>query len=287
MVPTALLVGLLLPGAAGAPLGFQHVSTALAPARAPLRVAFTDRTAAMPWARHGDTIVVRRRASLLVVAASTLRRLRSIPLPATIDCALGFDGPTVVIVTGCASVRNHRHLVLRIDPERGVISHTVASFPLGRGLDTTFGDGHVYVARPGRVDVVDERTGRVVTHPARRSLAKDGGFVRAAWIGDHLIAINATIRDARTWQLWAVLRGGMQVSAGPADLVAYGPAGASVYTRRGRLRYRVLRGEDVNAVTIVGRTMFASVGAAVDVVDLAAGRRTAVRLAYFAALLAP
>jgi hypothetical protein len=108
-----------------------------------------------------------------------------------------------------------------------------------------------------------------------------------AWLGAHLLALNATIRDAHTWKLWAVLRGGPQVAAGPSDLVAYGPTGASVYTRQGRLRYRVLRGEDVNGVTIVGRTMFASVGAAVDVVDLATGRRTAVRLAYFASLLGP
>jgi hypothetical protein len=140
-----------------------------------------------------------------------------------------------------------------------------------------FGDGSAYVARAGAgLDVIDLRTGTVVRRHPRRSLAKGEGIVFTRWLGFHQLAMGLAVVDVRTWRTRTLDPTARGVAPAGADLVAYGPHGAQVFTRAGHLRMRLLANTDVAVVHVVGRYLYAAEGKSIlaHVIDLRTRRET-------------
>jgi hypothetical protein len=63
--------------------------------------------------------------------------------------------------------------------------------------------------------------------------------------------------DVRTWRSRVFEAGARGVAPAGVDLVVYGRHGAGVYTRAGKLRFRVLGGTDLGIVHVVGSYLYA------------------------------
>ena len=292
----SVFVGLLLPGFAHGQvrddvLTLQHVTAALEPAAPYLTLHYDPYAAGSPWARRGGTIVVKDRSVLRVVDAASLRVVRTIPFRGFL-CGMDFDGPgTLVVLSGCDRAWRTHFLLRRVDLSTGRVLAEVRTrrlAPLVWPYGLALGDGSVFIARGnGVVQVVDGRTGAVTAHRPRRALAKGSGYVEARWLGEHQLALNGTVVDTVTWRARTYLRGRSRIAVGGDYLVAWGAHGASVFSRAGGYRFHVLGREPISDVRIEGSSMYATVGAAVDVVDLTTGDRRALLLQYFSSLLAP
>jgi hypothetical protein len=284
--------------ASGSPVTLQHVDPlTLVPTGSKLPLTVSAETG-WEWARHGNLLAlgphatVRNRSWVRIVDADRLRVLRTIPMRGRDVCDLAFDGPTLVVLTSkpwCFGSAGSYSL-LRIDVASG---HAGRATPVPglRALVYPFtiasGDGRSFVARAGgEVDVVDLRTGAVTPHRPRRTLAKGEGFVRARWLGRHRLGLNGTIVDVRTWRRHTLMAGARGVTSGPYELVAWGAHGVNVYDQAMHFRIHVLGDEDVDDVHVVGRMLYATVGAATDIVELTTGKRIGlVPNVYFRSLL--
>src|SRR5262249_21641889 len=161
---------------------------------------------------------------------------------------LTFRGPQVVALVADRPCywRGGRFAVWRIDPARGRVLGTTPVPAIHQVLPTNlaFGDGRAFVAHPGGgVDSISLATGRT----PGRTLQKGAGIVRASWLGGRLLALGRVVVDVRTWRTVLVAPDAVSVVSDGGELVAYGPNGAALYTRGGRLVGRLFQGEPVDS----------------------------------------
>ena len=214
-----------------------------------------------------------------IVDLARMRVARSIQVGDRDVCGLTFAGPTLVALAADQPCYwpGGRFTLLRIDPATGRIA---GSTPV-RGLHTVFptnlafGDGRAFVTRAGGgIDAVDLRTGVMTAHRPRRALAKGEGIVATHFLGGHLLGAGPRVVDVRTWRERLLEPGARGVVSSGAELIAYGPRGAGIYTRAGRLLRRALPGEQVSAAVTLDGRLYATVGEAVDTVEISTGTQT-------------
>jgi hypothetical protein len=214
-----------------------------------------------------------------IIDVARMRVERSIQVGDRDVCGLTFVGRMLVALAANQPCYwpGGRFALLRIEPDTGRIA---GSRPV-RGLHTAFptnlafGDGRAFVTRAtGGIDAVDLRTGVTTTHRPRRMLAKGERVVATHFLGGHLLGAGPRVVDVRTWRTRLLEPGAHGVVSSGADLIAYGPRGAGIYTRAGRLIRRTLQGEQVSAAVTLDGRLYATVGEAVDTVEIATGTQT-------------
>jgi hypothetical protein len=279
------LIALVAPGAPGGTGRLEHVAPATLE---PLGrgVTVPDSSLGFSWAIRGSTLafVVKPVATGQPIRIADVRTLRSHRLIRVGDrdvCGLTFDRGDLVALTAnqpCYWAKGRFSLV-RYDTSTWRAKNTL-SLPVVRSVFPTnlaFGDGSAFVARAGAgVDVIDLRTGAVVRRHPRRSLAKGEGIVFTRWLGSHLLAMGPTVVDVRTWRSRVLDPAARGVAPAGADLVTYGARGVQVFTRAGRLRYRLFTGTDIAVVRVVGPFLYAAEGKSIlgHVIDLRTRRET-------------
>jgi hypothetical protein len=236
-------------------------------------VALPDSSLGAAWARDGSTLafVVKPVATgqpIRIADVRTLRTWKIVPVGDRDVCGLTFDRGNLVALTAdqpCYWQRGHFNLI-RYDtrtwrPARAIPLpglHTV--FP----TNLAFGDGIAFVARAGAgLDTIDLRTGAVARRHPRRSLSKGEGVVVTRWLGGHLLAVGPTVVDVRTWRARVPDPTARGVAPAGADLVAYGPHGATVFTRSGLRRFSVLPKIDLGTVQVVGPYLYGAEGTSI------------------------
>jgi len=269
MTVSAIAVGLIALLPAGGPGGGGARLAHLAPATLAPRdaVHVADSSLGFAWARRGQTLayVAKPRATgspIHIVHARTFARRRVIQVGDRDVCGLTFDRGDLVALTADRPCywSGGRFALVRFDSRswraRGTIAlpglHTV--FP----TNLAFGDGAAFVAYTGAgIDAIDLRTGVVTRHHPKRSLAKGEGIVWTRWLDRHQLGVGPAIVDVRTWRSRTFDPTALGVSTAGADLVAYGPHGAEIFTRSGRLRLRLLAGTNLGVVRVVGNFLYA------------------------------
>jgi hypothetical protein len=277
MAAAALVLSLAL-GGFSAPATLRHLDPAtLRPVGAELKLPGAPLGYA--WAMRGSrlAVVVKPVATgqpIRLVDLRSMRVTRVLPVGDRDVCGLTYDGPTLIALTADRPCywKGGRFSVLRF-------GGTTTTTPVP-ALDTVwptnlaFGAGHAYVSyASGVVDAVDLRTGTVVAHWPRRTLAKGEGLVFTRWLGGGLLGAGGTVVDTRTWRKRVADPRALGVAVGGSVLADYGRNGVTLRTRAGRLVRRALPGEDVSDVRIGPRYLYAQVGSAVDVVERATGQR--------------
>jgi hypothetical protein len=273
------LIGLIL-GYTG-PSTLQHVNPqTLAGQGTALRIP--GGITGYAWARRYGTLAVMLRGAgvpgpVEIVDAARLRVRRVVPMGEHDVCGMAFVGPTLFALTaeGSCYGANSGFSVIRIDAVRGRVTRVTPVAGLGTvyPVNVTLGDGHAYVARGGGgIDSVDLRTGTVVSHTPQRTLAKGEGIVYTRWLGQHRVGAGNRVVNVRTWRSRVLLAGATVVAPAGRYLVATGHHGGAEYTQSGRFVRRILGDEDVTTTWTVGNRIYAFVGEALDVVDLATGK---------------
>lgn len=226
------------------------------------------------WARRGATaaVVVKPVATgqpIRLVDTRTLRVQRVLAVGDRDVCGLAYDGATLVALAADRPCYwNGGHFEVLRFAEHGMRVVPVPGLHTAWPTNLAFGDGHAFVTYPGgSVSAIDLRTGATIVHRPRRTLAKGEGLVPTRWLGGHLLGVGRAIVDVRTWRKRVIADATGMAPAGE-HLVAYGPHGATVYTRQRRRLFHVLDNESVDNVHVVGRFLYADVGLGLDVVDL-------------------
>ena len=277
------LIALLASPAPGEKGKLERVSVAtLEPSGSAVTVP--DSSLGFSWARRGSTVafVVKPVATgqpIRIVDARTLRSRRVIQVGDRDVCGLAFDrGDLVALVANqpCYWAKG-RFSVVRYDTSswRARATLPVPGVRTVFPTNLAFGDGRAYVARAGAgLDVIDLRTGAAVRRHPRRSLAKGEGIVFTRWLGFHQLAMGVAVVDVRTWRTRILDPTARGVGPAGADLVAYGPHGAAIFTRSGHLRMRLLTNTDVAVARVAGRFLYAAEGTSIlaHVIDLRTGR---------------
>jgi hypothetical protein len=273
--PASLLVGLLISPYGGS-VTLQHRTASLAPEGPKLHISW-EAFDAHPLTAQNGLVIVQTRNAVQVVDMRSLRVVRTFPLRRKGVCAVGLDGTTPVALVGCGSATSTRFAIVRFGGGNAWIPLRRRLDPLVYPVSFAFGDGKLFVARPGAaVDVLDLRTGAVSSHRPARTLAKGEGYVRASWLGGHLLALDGTVVDVRSWRRRTLAEHASETVAGGPWLATYGSGGIAVYTRSDlRLYRRVLRGRLVDEARIAGRALYERVGLVWHVIDIASGRSLA------------
>jgi hypothetical protein len=270
---TALLAMLIVPN--GGPVTLHHLSpSTLEPAGPAIRIDWSE-FAAHPLTRAGETIVVQTKTGVKVVDSEALRIVASYPLRRPDVCAVGLDGETAVALVGCTASKHPHYAVVRLGPgDRSVVSVQPNITRIAYPVSFAFGDGQVFVAHAeGAADAVNLATGRVTPHRPRRTLAKGEGFTRAEWLGSHLLGLDGTVVDVRTWKRRTLAAHAERTIADGNKLATFGTDGVAVFTRPDlRLYRRVLRGQYIDDAAIVGNVLYARVALVWHVLDLRTGR---------------
>jgi len=231
------------------------------------------------WARSGPLVAIVARPAggygypIRIVDVRRMRAIATIGVGDRDVAGLTFRGKTLVALTADrpAYWSNGHFSILRFDVTKRRVArvmpvprlHTV--FP----TNLAFGEGFAFVTRAGGgVDAVDLRTGAVTRHTPKRSLAKGEGIVRTRWLGRHQLGVGARVVDIRTWRARIFEPGSRGVAPAGDQLAVYGPHGVALYTRAGRIRFRVLSDVTVDNVHVRGRYLYAAEGPTADVVDL-------------------
>jgi hypothetical protein len=230
------------------------------------------------WARHGGTlaVVVKPVGTGQPVRLVDLRRgrvTRVLPVGDRDVCGLTYDGSTLVALAAdqpCYWKGGH-FSVLRFG--RTTTVTPVSALDTVWPTNLAFGGGRAYVSYAGGVvDAVDLHTGAVTAHRPTRMLAKGEGLVFTRWLGRGLLGVGGSTVDTLTWRKRVADPRAIGVAAGGSLLADYGHDGVTIRTRAGRLVRRLIAGEDVSDVHLVGKLMYAQVGSAIDVVEIASGR---------------
>jgi hypothetical protein len=261
------LIALLAPVTFGGQTTLEHVAPATLEARGPT-VTLPDSSLGEAWAQRNSTLafVVKPVATgqpIRIADTRTLRTRKVVPVGDRDVCRLTFDRNDLVALTAdrpCYWKGGHFSL-MRFDSGTWRL-RKVVPLPTIRTVFPTnlaFGDGRAFVTRAGAgVDAIDLATGRVERHHPRRSLSKGEGVVETRWLGGHLLASGAAVIDVRTWRSRVLDPTARSVAPAGANLIAYGPRGAKVFTRSGRYRFGVLRTIDLATVRVAGRYLYAA-----------------------------
>lgn len=271
----SLLLGVLI-SPYGGPVTLQHRTAALAPVGPKLRVSW-QAYQTHPLTAQNGLLAVQTKDAVAVVDARTLRLVHRYPLRRGGVCGVGLDGATPVALVGCGSGRSTRFAVVRLGDRNRWLALRRPLAPLVYPVSFAFGDGRLFIARPGMaVDVVDLLTGAVTSHRPLRTLAKGEGYVRANWLGGDLLALDGTVVEVRAWHPRTLAAHASETVAGGRWLATYGPGGIAVFTRSDlRLYRRVLRGQYVDQARIVGGVLYARVGLVWHEIDVRTGRAIA------------
>jgi hypothetical protein len=273
----SLLLGMVFAAGPGRPVTFQHLAPlTLKPTGPALHVAVS------PYSFHplavGDGLLVARTANAVkVFDSSTLRLVHSYRLRAKDTCAVGLDGTTPVALVGCLEPTSRNYTVVRFGtmPTRIRVRQplTAIRYP----VSVAFGDGHAYVVHVfGAVDAIDLRSGSVTSHAPLRTLSKGEGYMRAQWLGDHLLGLAGTVVDVRTWHRRTLAPHASETIAGGDRIATVGPNGVNVYTKRDlRLYRRLLRGEVIDSALLDGNVLYAQSALVWYVIDVPTGRTIA------------
>jgi hypothetical protein len=273
----SLLLGMVFAPNGGQPVTFQHLAPlTLKPTGPALHVAVS------PYTFHplavGDGLLVARTAhGVKVYDRSTLRLVHSYRLRGKDTCAVGLDGTTAVALVGCLSQASRDYTVVRFGttPTRVRVRQplTAIRYP----VSVAFGDGHAYVVHAfGAVDAIDLGSGSVTSHAPLRTLSKGEGYMRAQWLGDHLLGLAGTVVDVRTWRKRTLAPHASETIAGGDKIATVGPNGVNVYTKRDlRLYRRLLRGEVIDSALLDGNVLYAQSALVWYVVDVPTGRTVA------------
>ncbi len=274
-----------------AALTLQRVAPrTLRPEGPKLRLGRQGGSGARQWARRGRTLAIEvttaamRSRPIMIVDTATMRAVRSVPVGRRDVCGLTFDGPTLVALTAvpwCHSGGNpagQTHFVLlRIDVVRGRVERVVqvgALETIRYSVNVAFGAGRAFVARPGGgVDTIDLRSGAVRSHRPRRALSKLPDAIYTRWLGGNLLGVGGRIVDVRTWRARQLTADAQQVTAGGTYLAAFGDDGAFVFTRAGRLQFRLFPGEIMRDAHVVGSYLYVDADTDTEVIDLRTRRR--------------
>lgn len=276
---SALAVGLIAlvssgPGTTGA---LERLTPATLEQRSSVHVP--DSSLGFAWARRRSTLalVVKPVATgqpIRIVDARTLRTKRLLRVGDRDVCGLTFDRGELVALTAnqpCYWAHGRFSLIRFSSGSRRMVQ-----IPALRSVFPTnlaFGDGQAFVARAGAgVDEVDLRTGAVVRHRPKRSLAKGEGIVVTRWLGEHQLGVGAAVVDVRTWRARVLEPGAVGVAPAGGMLATYGPRGVAMTTRTGTVRYRLLPHANVGAVHVVGRYLYAGDDRLGHVIDLTTRR---------------
>ena len=273
----SLLLGMVFAAGPGQPVTFQHLAPlTLSPTGPRLRVALS------PYSFHplgvgGGLLVARTASAVKVYDRSTLRLVHSYPLRAKDTCAVGLDGTTAVALVGCLAPTSRTYTVVRFGatPTRVRVRQPLAA--IRYPVSVAFGDGHAFVVHAfGAGDAIDLRSGSVASHAPLRTLAKGEGYMRAQWLGNHLLGLAGTVVDVRTWHKRTLAPHASETIAGGDKLATVGPNGVNVYTKRGlRLYRRLLRGEVIDSGLLDGDVLYAQSALVWYVVDVRTGRTIA------------
>jgi hypothetical protein len=273
----SLLLGMVFAPNGGRPVTFQHLAPlTLKPTGPALRVAVSPYTF-HPLAVGSGLLVARTAHGVRVYGRSSLRLVHSYPLRAKDTCAVGLDGTTPVAVVGCLDATSRDYAIVRFGatPTRIRVRQSLAT--IRYPVSIAFGDGHAYVVHAfGAVDAIDLRTGSVTSHAPLRTLSKGEGYVRAQWLGDHLLGLAGTVVDVRSWHKRTLAPHATETIAGGDKVATVGPNGVNVYTKRGlRLYRRLLRGEVIDSALLDGDVLYAQSALVWYVVDVRSGRTIA------------
>jgi hypothetical protein len=206
-----------------------------------------------------------------------LSRAGVVDVGTTDVCGLTFRGPRLVALVSSRLCYQEggRFSILVVDPVRARVISSTSVRALRRVVPAglAFGSDDAFVALGGgALAAVDLRTGAATVHTPRR-LPADGSSETASWLGGSLLAVGNEIVSVRTWRarpLGAGIRG--IVRAG-LDLAAYGSRGVAVYTRSGRLRYRVTASPTFAGLASLAARLYVLPN---TIVDIASGRTSVV-----------
>jgi hypothetical protein len=273
----SLLLGMVFAPNVGQPTTFRHLQPlTLKPTGAALRVTVS------PYGFHsldtGSGLVVARTANAVKVFDSgSLALVRSYPFRGRDTCAVGLDGSTPIALVGCTSTTSRRYTIVRFGRTRIQVAVRRPLAAIHYPVSLAFGDGHAYVVHAfGAVDAVDLRSGAVTSHAPRRTLAKGEGYMRAEWLGDHLLGVAGTVVDVRTWHRRTLAPHASETVAGADKIATVGPNGVNVYTKNGlRLYRRLLRGEVIDSALLDGDVLYARSALVWYVLDVRTGRMLA------------
>lgn len=273
----SLLLGMVFAPNGGRPVTFQHLAPlTLKPTGPALHVAVS------PYTFHplavGDGLLVARTAhGVKVYDRSTLRLVHSYRLRGKDTCAVGLDGTTPVALVGCLSQTSRNYTVVRFGttPARVRVRQplTAIRYP----VSVAFGDGHAYVVHAfGAVDAIDLSSGAVTSHSPPRTLSKGEGYMRAEWLGNHLLGIAGNVVDVRAWHRRTLAPHASETVAGGDKLATVGPNGVNVYTKSDlRLYRRLLRGQVIDSALLDGDVLYAKSALVWYVIDVRTGRMLA------------
>ena len=275
-----------------APVTLQHVAPrTLSPEGAKLRLAGPGGNQGIQWAHRGNLFAFevyganRESTPIRLVNAANLRVLSSVPVGHRDVCALSFDGPTLVALTAvpwCNAAPNASTAfsLLRINVASGQVAHVVPVAglkPFLYPVSLAFGDGHAYVARAnGTVETLDLRTGVLRVRKPRRTLAKATDGVYARWLGNHLLGLGPRLVDVRTWRARLLTPNAQKLTSGGVYIVAFGSDGATVFSRTGKFRFRILTGENIRDAHVVGDYLYADADTDTEVLNLRTRKRISV-----------
>lgn len=273
----SLLLGMVLGPNWGQPVTFRHLTPlTLEPVGPALRVPVS------PYSFHslelgGGLLVARTATAVRVFDTSTLRPVRSFRFRARDTCAVGLDGATPVALVGCLRPTSRRYAVVRFGATPTRVRVRQRPSAIRYPVSVAFGDGHAYVVHAfGAVDAIDLRSGSVTSHAPLRTLSKGEGYMRAQWLGDHLLGVAGTVVDVRTWHRRTLAPHASETIAGGDRVATVGPNGVNVYTKRGlRLYRRLLRGEVIDSALLDGNVLYAQSALVWYVIDVSTGRTIA------------
>lgn len=290
MTSAAAAAGILLARSGGA-LGHRSSLRRVDPAS--LRPE--GRAASLPgdafgatWTVGGSRLAVVTKPDAGVGFLVHVLRLPDLAPAGTIDvgardvCGLTFRGATLValVSSGLCYQGGGSFAILSLD----IAGRRVVSTTRVRGLrrvvpaSLAFGAGDAFVGvGGGAVAVVDLRTGATSVHTPRRALADGSSASSVSWLGDGLLAVGPEIVSVRTWRARSLGAGVHAIVRAGPDLAAYGAAGVAVYTRSGRLRYRVTASPTFGGVTALDGRLYVAPG---TVVDIASGRVTTAAIGF-------
>jgi len=272
-----LLLALLWPNAPDQAARLQHLTPlTMEPVGSALKL-YPDDYGFAPFVRSGGQFVLKTRTQVQVIDATSLRVLHTYPFKARVVCAVGLDGDTVVVLSGCRNSTSRTFRLWRIAstsrrslPVRGL---PPVSWPVSFAL----GDGTWFVARGnGDVDAIDLRTGNVAFHHRARLLQKAGvPYTNATWLGEHRLGLNGTVVDVRTWKRTTLALGARNLLAAEGKIVGWGTNGITVYDDDLHLYRRIARGLPVDSVGLLDGVIYAQVGLAWDLWNVRTGRHLA------------
>jgi hypothetical protein len=272
-----LLLALVIPNGDLASSRFVHVSPATLETVGPELHVRLD-----PYNFHAEDtgdglLVARTKSALNVFDSTTFRLVGSYPFRARDVCAVGLDGTTPVALVGCKTQTSRRYAVVRFAPAPVRIPVRRAIAAIRYPVSMAFGDGRVYVVHAfGAVDAIDLRSGSVTSHAPKRTLAKSEGYLRAEWLGDHLLALGGTVVDVRTWRRRTLAPHATETVAGVDKIATVGPNGVNVFTKRDlRLYRRLFRGEVIDSALFDGDVLYVQSALVWYVVDVPTGRTIA------------